>query len=280
MTAVNLDNLPEALGDKLAACRAVLRMLRGVVIGYSGGVDSTLLLAVAMDTLGEKRVLAATATGEIFPRREQQLAVKMAGQLGARLVPVEVRPLRDAVIVANPPDRCLHCKKLIFSRLKDLADSRGFAVCSGTNADDVNDYRPGLAAEKELHVRQPLREAGLTKADVRELSRAMGLPTADLPSMACLASRVPYGQHITEERVARIDEAEEALRALGFVQVRVRDHDPVARVEVPPGQIPSAIEQREAIVSALKQAGYRYVALDMEGFRSGSLNETLENRRE
>ncbi len=278
MTVADMDNLPEVLGDKLAACRAVLRMLRGVVIGYSGGVDSTLLLALAMDTLGEKHVVAATATGEIFPRREQKLAVKMAEHLGAKLVVVDVRPLRDDVIVANPPDRCLHCKKLIFSRLKDLADSRGFAVCSGTNADDANDYRPGLEAEKLLHVRQPLREAGLTKADVRDVSRAMRLPTAEMPSMACLASRVPYGEKITEERVARIDQAEEALRAMGFAEVRVRDHDPVARVEVPAEQIASAVQQREAIAAALREAGYRYVTLDLEGLRTGSLNETLEDR--
>jgi uncharacterized protein len=219
------------------------------------------------------------ATGPIFPSLEQQLGQRVAGKLGVELVTFDVKPMDDPVFVANPPERCRHCKRMIFHIIRDLAGGRGYdTICSGTNADDPGDYRPGLDAEKELKVRQPLLEAGLTKGNIREISRAMGLETADLPAMACLASRVPYGQKITAEKLERIDRIEERLRELGLGQVRLRDHDPIARVEFEPGVLPEAVRYSSEIVAAIKSEGYRYVTLDLEGYRTGSLNEELPER--
>jgi uncharacterized protein len=274
-----IEELPEELSDKAAACLAVLRMLRQVVIGYSGGTDSTLLTALALEALGRQNVIAAMATGPIFPSLEQQLGQRVAQKMGAELVTFDVRPMHDAVFVANPPDRCQHCKKMIFHIIRDLAGSRGVdTICSGTNADDPGDYRPGLQAEKELRVRQPLLEAGLTKADIRTISRAMGLETADLPAQACLASRIPYGQKITADKLGRIDRIEQRLRELGLGQVRLRDHDPIARVEFAPDMLPEAVRYAAEIIAAAKAEGYRYVTLDLEGYRTGSLNEELPAR--
>ncbi len=268
--------LPAALGQKIDACAAILRQIGSVVVACSGGVDSSLLLALAAGTLGKDNVLAAHATGPIFPAHERTAANDLAARLGVQIVEVPVAPLADPAFVANPPDRCYHCKKAIFTGLLDLARGRGLAaVASGANADDTGDYRPGLAAEKELGIRQPLLEAGLTKADIRAALAAMGLSAWNSPSMACLASRVPYGSSITLDKLRRIAAAEDFLHGLGFAQCRVRDHDPLARLEFSAGELAAALAQREAIVTRLKSLGYAYVAMDLQGFRSGSMNETL-----
>jgi uncharacterized protein len=239
-------------------------------------VDSSLLVALSAEAVGKDKVLAAHAHGPIFPRREDLAAREVARRLGVEIVQVEVSPLADAAFVHNPPDRCYHCKKAIFSGLKKLAAERGLAaVASGANVDDRGDYRPGMTAERELGIRQPLLEAGLSKADIRAASRAMGLPTWDAPSSACLASRVPYGEPITLEKVARIDRGEEFLHAMGFRQCRLRDHGAVARIELPPAELPAALARKDEIVPAFKALGYQYVTLDLQGFRSGSMNETL-----
>ena len=262
--------------DKVDNCQAILRSLQSVVVAFSAGVDSTFLLALAVEELSAENVLAAMGISPSLARRERQAGRNLAHQLGAELVEIETGELADPNYSANPPDRCFYCKSDLFGRLRTLAGERGFrAVVSGANADDTGDFRPGLKAGKALGVRSPLLEAGLTKNDIRAASRAMHLPTWNKPAMACLASRVPYGRKVTEEVLGRIESAEDALKGLGFAQCRVRDHYPIARIEITTDDIPVVVELRRQIVEALKAAGYTYVTLDLEGFRSGSMNDVL-----
>ncbi|MDP9316656.1 MAG: ATP-dependent sacrificial sulfur transferase LarE [Chloroflexota bacterium] len=266
------------LDQKYERLQVILHDIGSVLVAFSGGVDSTLLLKVAADVLGE-RCVAATADSETYPREELAEARRLAELMGVTHVVVHTNELVDTQYAQNGPDRCYHCKKTLFTELFPVAAERGLtAVVYGAMADDMGDHRPGHQAAMEWNVRSPLLEAGLTKADIRELSRRLGLDTWNKPSFACLSSRVPYGQSINAAQLRQIDEAERALRGLGFSGFRVRHHGDIARLELQLADLPRAIEIREELVDQLKALGYIYVTLDLQGFRSGSMNEPLARR--
>ena len=272
MTAASVT----AADEKYARLEDCLRSLDRVVIAFSGGVDSTFLLKAAVETLGRERVLAITADSETYPERERLEAIALAKDIGAAHEVVQTSELAIPGYAENPANRCYFCKQELFSRLIPIARARGYRhVAFGAIADDLGEYRPGLQAARERGVRAPLLETGLGKAEIRHLSRRLGLRTWDKPSFACLSSRIPYGEAITPEKLSMIDRAEAFLMQLGFRQVRVRQHDRTARIEVAPDRLAEAVAVADTISFKLKEIGYSYVSLDLEGYRSGSLNETL-----
>lgn len=263
------------LDAKLASLSALLAGCPRVLVAFSGGVDSTLLLAVAFDVLGD-RATAVTARSASLAAEELREARALAAQIGARHLVLDTDELANPAYAANAPDRCYHCKTELFAQMARLADDHpDTVVVYGELADDAADVRPGRLAARERGVRAPLAEAGLTKADVRELSRRRGLPTADKPAMPCLSSRIPHGTPITPLLLAQVERAEAALHRLGFPAVRVRHHGDIARIEVPADRLLDLASDpvRTAVLAAVRAAGFRHVALDLAGYRSGNLQE-------
>ena len=281
-TTTRQGALSPDVAAKYARLREIVRGLGSVLVAYSGGVDSALLLKVATDELGE-RAVGALATSEAYDEEETAAALRVAQAIGARVERVETHELEDPRYTANAADRCYFCKTELFDQLEPLAQRLGLAhIAYGMNRDDRGDWRPGQRAARERRVAAPLDDAAMGKAEIRALAQHLGVPVWDKPALACYSSRIPYGTPVTVEALRQIGRAERALRALGLRQVRVRHHDRVARIEVDPSEFARLLDDktRAQVVASVRAAGYLYVTLDLAGYRTGSLNEALLRKRE
>ncbi len=265
------------LNTKFEKLKTILKKMRKVVIAFSGGVDSSFLCKAAHDVLGKDKILALTVATQFSSRHGLEEAVSITKHIGINHKVINIDILASTGIRENPPDRCFVCKKAMFKRITAMAEEEGFdSVVDGTNVDDLGDYRPGMKALSELGVTSPLKEAGLGKSEIRELSKMLGIPGYDRPPDACLATRIPFHSEINLEKLKRVDDAEAFLRSFGFEQVRVRHHEDMARIEINPSRFDDIIRIHDKVVRHLKDIGFANVALDMKGYRTGSLNEALE----
>ena len=279
ISTTSATTLTPALREKYERLQTILRDMGRVLIAYSGGIDSTLAAKVAFDTLGADNALAVIAVSASLGQDEEREALDVLREIGIPYLTIQTNEVEDPRYAANPVNRCYFCKEHVYDSLNAVAESRGFnVVIDGFNMDDTGDHRPGRKAGRERGVRSPLHEAGMNKADIRALARYLGLSNWAKPAMACLSSRIEYGTTITPAILRQIDNAERALRELGFPELRVRHHDTLARIEVPESAIMQAITQRHTIVEAVKAVGYVYVTLDLQGLRRGSMNEALTHR--
>ena len=276
-----MEQVTKEQQEKLTKLKEYIASLGSLAVGFSAGVDSTLLLAVANEVLGDK-VIAVTSADASVPKRELKEAEEFCRERGIRHFTCISDPMKSEEYRHNGPDRCYFCKREIFSDIKKIAEENGIEyVAEGSNMDDLGDYRPGLRAVEELSIKSPLREAELYKADIRALSRAMGLPTWSKPAYACLASRFVYGEEITEEKLAMLDQAEQLLIELGFLTERVRIHGKLARIEVPREDIERIVKEeiRETVYKCFKELGFQFVSLDLAGYRTGSMNATIPGQK-
>lgn len=272
---INRESFKNSLDEKINGLKEILTQMKSVVVAFSGGVDSSFLLKLAVEALG-KNVIAATAKSPTFPRKEIEHAKKITKTFGCKHIIINSSELEIEEFKNNPKNRCYYCKKELFSSLISIKNQNNFNfVIDGTNYDDFKTFRPGIKAAKELGIRSPLVESRLTKKEIREYSRLIGLSTWNKPAFACLASRIPYGEKITRSKLEKIDKAESFLYSLGFEQNRVRYHKPIVRIEVEKEKIPEILNKdiREKIINKLKQIGFEYITIDLEGYRSGSMDE-------
>ncbi|MBN1973383.1 MAG: ATP-dependent sacrificial sulfur transferase LarE [Sedimentisphaerales bacterium] len=270
--------MKKSLDEKYELLKRNLKKLKKTVVAYSGGVDSTFLLKTAIDVLGAENVLACIGVSSSLSGTQYKRAIEFAELLGAKVEEIKVQEIYDAEYAANSPDRCFHCKSHLYSMLNEIARKNNFHnVICGCNFDDKDDFRPGNKAADIRGILSPLMEVEMTKDDIRKISRKLNLPTSDLPASPCLASRIAYGLKITRQRLEQIEEAEDFLRELGFVEFRVRHHDTIARIEVNLKDLNKIISEpnRQKIINKLKSIGFKFITIDLQGFRSGSLNETL-----